>query len=97
MKAILIGCFLMCATLAMSQNKEVLLVQQIAVGIKVSGIYLFWEGKEPEKVEVKDPDFITQTQALALVFQRLYKEGWSVVAAIGQGNSGQYVLERAKD
>lgn len=95
-KGILFGCLMLVGGLAMGQNKEVLLLEQMPVGTKQAGVYLYWENKEPEKVEMKDPDLIAQSRVLANVLIRLYKEGWEVASMSAVHSTGLYVLEQEK-
>lgn len=84
------------------QKKEVLIVERYMFPYQASaqGIYIYWEGKEPEKVECKGA--MEGTKIQAETFAKLYQDGWEIVACQtgGTGNAMgglyQFIFQREK-
>jgi hypothetical protein len=96
MKTLLLCVLLMFGTLAFGQKIEVMIVDQYMPEAKNSGLYVFKEGQEPQKVALDNPDPIITSKIVEGVFAQFYKEGWKVEAMTGDGNLWRYIFERVK-
>jgi hypothetical protein len=98
MKVLILGILMLVGTLGFGQNgtKEVLMVDEHALITKLKGLYLYWEGKEPEKVAFDTNDPLEAAKIVATRFAKLYKDGWMLKDMETVFGCVRYVFERER-